>query len=123
LGRLQNKVNGGGLQLTYAVLGAYSKYPRRAYIPSLEGSKKVSEKKFGFVCDDEEWFEKVTNGLGLVKKQDGAWGRHPLSFLMEAADDICYRIVDLEDGCRLGRALFEEVEQLLKPLAFNANGE
>ena len=40
---------------------------------------------------------------------------------MEAADDICYRIVDLEDGCRLGRVLFEEVEQLLKPLAFKAN--
>lgn len=120
LSRLQNKINGGGLQLTYAVLGAYSKYPRRAHISSLEGSEKVSEKKFGFVTGDEEWFVKVADGLGLKKKLDGAWSRHPLAFLMEAADDICYRIVDLEDGHRLGRVTFAEAEKLLKPIAFDS---
>lgn len=118
LSRLQNKINGGGLQLTYAVLGAYGKYPRRAHISSLEGSEKVSEKKFGFVTGDEEWFVKVAEGLGLKRKLDGAWSRHPLAFLMEAADDICYRIVDLEDGHRLGRVTFKEAEDLLKPIAF-----
>jgi dGTPase len=122
LSRLQNKINGGGLQLTYAVLGAYGKYPRRAYIPSMERSEKVSEKKFGFVVGDEEWFVKVADGLGLKKKLDGSWSRHPLAFLMEAADDICYRIVDLEDGHRLGRVTFAESEQHLKPIAF-APGE
>ena len=118
LGRLQNKIDGGGLQLTYAVLGAYSKYPRCSLVPSLAGSKKVSEKKFGFVFGDKEWFVRVADGLGLRKKQDGAWVRHPLAFLMEAADDICYRIVDLEDGHRLRRVSFSQTELLLKPLAF-----
>lgn len=118
ISRLQNKINGGGLQLTYAVLGAYSKYPKRCYTPSLINLKKVSEKKFGFVVEDQSLFENVAKGLGLIKKQDIAWSRHPLAFLMEAADDICYRIVDLEDGCRLGVVAFEEAESLLKPLAF-----
>lgn len=122
LSRLQNKINGGGLQLTYAVLGTYSKYPRRAHISSLEGSEKVSEKKFGFVTGDEEWFVKVADGLGLKKKLDGAWSRHPLAFLMEAADDICYRIVDLEDGHRLGRVTFSDAKQLLEPIAFGSDG-
>ncbi|MCW5602386.1 deoxyguanosinetriphosphate triphosphohydrolase [Nitrosomonas sp.] len=122
LSRLQNKINGGGLQLTYAVLGAYSKYPRRAHILSLEGSEKVSEKKFGYVIGDEEWFVKVAEGLGLKKKLDGAWSRHPLAFLMEAADDICYRIVDLEDGHRLGRVTFSDAKQLLEPIAFGSEG-
>jgi dGTPase len=118
LGRLQNKIDGGGLQLTYAVLGAYTKYPRRSFLPGFSESKKVSEKKFGFVAEDEPWFSKVAAGLGLVEKQRGAWARHPLAFLMEAADDICYRIVDLEDGHRLRQVTFEETEHLLKPLAF-----
>jgi dGTPase len=120
LSRLQNNINGGGLQLTYAVLGAYSKYPRRAHISSLEGSVKVSEKKFGFVIGDEEWFIKVADGLGLKKKMDGAWSRHPLAFLMEAADDICYRIVDLEDSHRLGRVTFKEAAENLEPIAFDS---
>lgn len=118
LGRLQNKIDGGGLQLTYAVLGAYTKYPRRSLVPGFSKSKKVSEKKFGFVAEDEPWFAKVAAGIGLVEKQPGAWARHPLAFLMEAADDICYRIVDLEDGHRLRRVTFEQTEHLLKPLAF-----
>ncbi|SDW26490.1 MULTISPECIES: hypothetical protein [Nitrosomonas] len=81
---------------------------------------KVSEKKFGFVIGDEEWFIKVADGLGLKKKMDGAWSRHPLAFLMEAADDICYRIVDLEDGHRLGRVTFKEAAEHLEPIAFDS---
>lgn len=122
LGRLQNKVDGGGLQLTYAVLATYTKYPRRSFLPAFSSSAKVSEKKFGFVTDDEQWFAKVAAGVGLVEKQPGAWVRHPLAFLMEAADDICYRIVDLEDGHRLRQVTFEQTAHLLKPLAF-APGE
>lgn len=122
LGRLQNRVDGGGMQLTHAVLAAFSKYPRRSYLPAFDGSKKVSEKKFGFVVGDEEWFSKVAAGTGLIKKLAGAWSRHPLAFLMEAADDICYRIVDLEDGHRMRCISFKEAEELLSPLAFGANG-
>jgi dGTPase len=120
LSRLQNRVDGGGMQLTLAVLAAFSKYPRRSCLPALDGSKKVSEKKFGFVVDDAEWFAKVADGTGLRKKLDGAWGRHPLAFLMEAADDICYRIVDLEDGHRMRCIPFAETKELLAPLAFKA---
>lgn len=120
LTRLQNAIDRGGIQLTYAVLGVFTKYPRCAYLPGLDTSQKISEKKFGYVCGDAESFRMIAEGLGLIKKQEGAWSRHPLAFLMEAADDICYRIIDLEDGHRVGRVSFEETERLLKPIAFRS---
>lgn len=122
LTRLQNAVDRGGLQLTYAVLGTYSKYPRKGLIPNFDDSEKVSEKKFGFMQADSESFEKVAESLGLINKQNGAWSRHPLAFLMEAADDICYRIIDLEDGYRIGRVSFLETKDLLESVAFDENG-
>lgn len=120
LTRLQNPHNLGGLQLTYAVLGAFSKYPRRSVVHSMQGSKNVSEKKFGFFSADAASFEEIAEGLGLKRKARDAWSRHPLAFLTEAADDICYRIVDFEDGFRLGRVLFSDVEPPLKEIAFKA---
>lgn len=118
LTRLQNAVNRGGLQLTYAVLGTYSKYPRKGFISDFDDSKKVSEKKFGFMQADSKLFDLVAKNLELINKQNGAWSRHPLAFLMEAADDICYRIIDLEDGYRIGRVSFKETEELLELVAF-----
>jgi dGTPase len=50
----------------------------------------------------------------LRKITDNAWSRHPLAFLVEAADDICYSIIDLEDGCRLGLVSVEETIELLR---------
>jgi dGTPase len=124
LTRLQSPQNDGGLQLTYAVLGAFSKYPRQSVVPGIKDSNKVSEKKFGFFSVDALSFVEVAEGLGLRQKARSAWSRHPLAFLTEAADDICYRIVDFEDGFRLGRVLFSEVEQPLKTIAFvNASRE
>lgn len=52
----------------------------------------------------------------MSKAAGGAWCRHPLAFLVEAADDICYSIIDLEDGCRLGLVSFEETVELLAPI-------
>jgi len=115
--RLQNANHRGGFQLTYAVLGAFGKYPRPS---DLLKSTKISEKKFGYYADDSENFRSVADGLGLISKEDGAYCRHPLAFLMEAADDICYNIVDLEDGHRLGRIHFSEACGLLVPIAFPA---
>jgi dGTPase len=123
LTRLQNAVGRGGLQMTYAVLGAYTKYPRIAHVPGLPMSKKVSEKKFGICIEDELNFTSIADAIGLTRKAKGAWVRHPLAFLMEAADDICYRIVDLEDGQRLGRVSFAEAEFLLAPIAFDGGDE
>jgi dGTPase len=112
--RLQDAIDAGGLQLTYATLGTFTKYPRKAWMPELAASKNVSEKKYGFFASDQDTFEQIAEQLTLVEKSRESWCRHPLAFLMEAADDICYRIVDLEDGQRLGRVPFKEAEELLK---------
>jgi dGTPase len=93
LTRLENPSNNGGLQLTHATLAVFTKYPRLSVVSGLSGSKDVSEKKFGICAADRAAFERVAVGTGLLSKVDGAWSRHPLAFLMEAADDICYRIV------------------------------
>ncbi|TAK84090.1 MAG: deoxyguanosinetriphosphate triphosphohydrolase [Betaproteobacteria bacterium] len=118
LTRLQNSQNAGGLQLTYAVLGAYTKYPKQSVVPGMEKSKKVSEKKFGIYQAELPHFREIADKLGLLPKRNDAWVRHPLTFLVEAADDICYRVIDFEDGCRLGRVSFSEAEPLLRPIAF-----
>ena len=54
--------------------------------------------------------------LGLEKVGNDCWARHPLAFLVEAADDICYNIIDLEDGSTLGLVTFEDTLSLLKPI-------
>lgn len=103
-----------GLQLTYATLGAFSKYPRQSLLPEAEKDRR-SQKKFGFFQAEKIIFEGLANGLGLIERIDGrAWVRHPLAFLVEAADDICYAIIDLEDGCTLGLVTLEETIDLLK---------
>jgi dGTPase len=117
ISRLQNAVNRGGFQLTHAVLAAFAKYPRGASMPTMVKGR-VSEKKFGYVDDDAANFAIVAADTGLIAKAPGAWCRHPLAFLMEAADDICYGVVDLEDGHRLSRVSFEQVSALLWPIAF-----
>jgi dGTPase len=104
--------NDYGLKLTMATLGAFTKYPCQALFPSRNKSKK-SQKKFGYFQSEKEIFNEVAAQLGLIKTSDNSWCRHPLTFLVEAADDICYSIIDLEDGCRLGLITFDETVQLL----------
>ncbi len=113
LTRLQFPSQVGGMQLSAAVLGAFSKYPRRSAVEAL-GAGGISGKKFGFFHSDEENFRQIAEVLGLHGKADGAWHRHPLAFLMEAADDICYRIMDVEDGFRTGCLPFDEVRSLFE---------
>lgn len=115
--RLQSSINQGGFQLTYAVLAAFAKYPRPSYLPNASKGF-VSEKKFGFYTHDADNFHAIATGTGLKKKANGAFARHPLAFLMEAADDICYGIVDLEDGHRLSRVSFDQARALMWPIAF-----
>ena len=104
-----------GMKLTCATLGAFTKYPCPAYFPSRDKSKK-SQKKFGFFQSEKEIFSDLAGQLELSKAAGRAWCRHPLAFLVEAADDICYSIIDLEDGCRLGLVSFEETVELLAPI-------
>ena len=118
---LQNPDVKGGLQLTYATLGAFTKYPRESYAGKefVDVLKKKAYKKFGFFQIEKNLFKDVADATGLNRRKgnkDFWWCRHPVAFLVEAADDICYRIMDLEDGFRLGLISFKETEELLMPL-------
>ena len=109
--RILNKNQYQGLQLTYATLGAFTKYPCPALFATRD-KKKKSQKKYGFFQTEVGIFQEVASQLQLIQ-QGEAWSRHPLAFLVEAADDICYSVIDLEDGCRLGLVSFEETVELL----------
>jgi dGTPase len=97
------------------VLGAFTKYPCPSFFPDRNKSRK-SQRKFGFFDAERGQFAEVAAELGLVGTGKHAWCRHPLAFLVEAADDICYSIIDLEDGCRLGLVTLEETIELLAPI-------
>ena len=92
----------GGLRLSYATLGAFTKYPKES-LPK-KPTTHISDKKFGFFQSEKDAFEDVASELGLKKRsnEDLSFSRHPLAFLVEAADDICYTIIDFEDGINLG---------------------
>lgn len=122
ISRLQSAVDRGGFQLTCAVLAAFAKYPRGSVMAGADKAR-ISEKKFGYCAHDADNFRLVAEATGLVAKGDGAWCRHPLAFLMEAADDICYGIVDLEDGHSLGRVSFADTRALMWPIAFPPDQE
>ncbi|MGB0357481.1 MAG: dGTP triphosphohydrolase [Flavobacteriaceae bacterium] len=88
----------GGLRLSYATLGAFTKYPK-ASLPH-RPTTHVADKKFGFFQAQQTDYNAVAQELGLA--QDKKILRHPLAFLVEAADDICYTLIDFEDGINLG---------------------
>lgn len=93
----------GGLRLTYAVLGAFMKYPKES-LPK-KPTQNISDKKYGFFQSDKDFFKEVAQELGLIPNKTGndiGYERHPLAYLVEAADDICYTIIDFEDGINLG---------------------
>lgn len=89
----------GGLRLSYATLGAFTKYPKKA-LPK-KPSPHIADKKYGYFKAQESLFQDLATDLGLAKRPEG-FARHPLTFLVEAADDICYTIIDFEDGINLG---------------------
>ncbi|MEZ4855156.1 MAG: deoxyguanosinetriphosphate triphosphohydrolase [Gelidibacter sp.] len=93
----------GGLRLSYATLGAFMKYPKES-LPK-KPTTHIADKKYGFFQSEKEAFLDIVNELGLLKRSktdDISFSRHPLAFLVEAADDICYTIIDFEDGINLG---------------------
>lgn len=109
----------GGLGLCYATLGAFTKYPKTAAAvkqKAVDGGKRASQKKYGIFNYQKNVLEEVAKDLGLLSLGGDSWARHPLAFVMEAADDICYRIIDFEDGIRLGLIGVEEGFGLLKNL-------
>lgn len=93
----------GGLRLSYATLGAFMKYPKES-LPK-KPTKNIADKKYGFFQTDAAFFEDVAKELGMIPNKTGndiGFERHPLAYLVEAADDICYTIIDFEDGINLG---------------------
>lgn len=92
----------GGLRLSYATLGAFMKYPKES-LPH-KPTNHIADKKYGFFQSDKKLFEEVAEELGLIqrRKNEVSYARHPLAYLVEAADDICYTIIDFEDGINLG---------------------
>lgn len=113
--RILNKGSYQGLNLTLATLGAFTKYPRESLIQSPDKLRK-SQKKYGFFQSEKEIFQKLANEVGLKNlgtTADNLWCRHPLAFLVEAADDICYSLIDLEDGCRLGLVSYDQTKDLM----------
>ena len=108
---LSHQFNGrrpGGFALTYSTLASIIKYP----FPSTAATKKP---KFGFFESEAESFRKITEELGIVEVDTELhkFARHPLVFLVEAADDICYQIMDIEDAHRLKLLTPAETKELL----------
>ncbi|MFD2602185.1 deoxyguanosinetriphosphate triphosphohydrolase [Flavobacterium suzhouense] len=115
----------GGLRLSYATLGAFMKYPKES-LPK-KPTPNIADKKYGFFQSDAAFFQEVANDLGLIPNKTGddiGYERHPLAYLVEAADDICYTIIDFEDGINLG-VISEDyaLEYLIKLVKDNVHVE
>lgn len=98
----------GGFALTYTTVASIVKYPYSSGHPEL--------KKYGFFQNEKQMFLDIASELGLKETSPGIYARHPLVYLVEAADDICYQIMDIEDAHKLDIISTEETRNLL--LAF-----
>lgn len=110
--RIENNLFAGGLRLTSPTLGTLLKYPWT--------SQDAGEKgKFSCYQTELAILQQLAAQLGLIERGEQRWCRHPLCYLMEAADDICYAIMDLEDAIELSILSFEDVQPVLLALAGN----
>lgn len=102
----------GGFVMTYSTLASIVKYP---YPASLAGSKS----KFGFFTTEEKDYQKIAEELGIKRlSKEGEtirYARHPLVYLVEAADDICYQMMDIEDAYKLKLLTPREAKELYLP--------
>lgn len=104
---LTHQFNGkreGGFALTYSTLASIVKYP-------FESTQAVKP-KFGFFQSDKENYYRIAESLGIKKQVENKYCRHPLVYLVEAADDICYQIMDLEDAFKLGILSYERIKTM-----------
>ncbi len=105
------------LKLTYASLGAFAKYPCESLLAEKDKTRK-SQKKYGFYQSEKEIFKTIATELGLtsLSDKDITYTRHPLVYLVEAADDICYLIIDLEDAYRMKVISYTQFVDMVAPL-------
>ena len=116
----QNGKDGGGTQLTYATLASIAKYP----CESVARQKGVlHRKKFGFFQNEKSTFLDIAESVGMISESSEpvVYKRHPFVFLVEAADDICYNIIDMEDAHRLGIVSTSDCENLFFELIRSEN--
>ncbi|MBB3140533.1 deoxyguanosinetriphosphate triphosphohydrolase [Halomonas organivorans] len=106
----------GGMRLTAATLGTLLKYPWTVEHGGAAG-------KFGCYQSEAHLLAEVAERLGLLPQGDNRWSRHPLAWLVEAADDICYALLDLEDGLEMGILGFDEVAEVLTQIAGGEPGD
>ena len=110
----------GGYGLTYATIGSFIKYPYTS-------AKECGTGKFGCFASEEETLHRVAQKLGLPalseESEHPEYARHPLVYLVEAADDICYQIMDLEDAYKLKILSREECTELLYPFLTDTERE
>lgn len=99
----------GGFVMTYSTLASIVKYP---YASSAAGTKG----KFGFFQSEQPYFQRIADEMGLLRRSNKEeplqYVRHPLVYLVEAADDICYEIMDIEDAHKLKILSYPETEEL-----------
>ncbi len=104
--RIENHLFDGGLRLTFPTLGTLLKYPW--------GVDNAGEKgKFSAFLSESDILNALGRDLELISTGPNRWQRHPLAYLLEAADDICYAILDLEDAVELHILGFEDVKPIL----------
>ena len=100
----------GGFVMTYSTLASIVKYPYASSAASKKG-------KFGFFKSEQEYYQRIADEMGIMCKsapdEPLRYARHPLVYLVEAADDICYEIMDLEDAHKLKILTYDETERLL----------
>lgn len=96
----------GGMSLTYATLATLVKYPYLSY-------NKGGKKKYNVFYSEKETFKKVMDGCGIpcLDENNFVYARHPLSYMMEAADDICYLILDMEDAHKRGIVATQKIDR------------
>ncbi|RXZ42036.1 deoxyguanosinetriphosphate triphosphohydrolase [Crenobacter cavernae] len=112
LATLEMYATEGGMRLTAAAIGALIKYPWTA-----SAEPAFVRDKFNIYQAELPYFGRVADELGLIMRGPEQWARHPLSYLMEAADDICYAILDLEDAVEIGILDYSEFEKLFSKFA------
>lgn len=103
-----------GMRLTYATLATFMKYPWLADVARTQ--KTPRPEKFSAFVSERDALLEVCTATGLEKRGDNYFCRHPLAFLVEAADDFCYAIIDLEDGLEMDLLHWSEVYPLLQPV-------
>jgi dGTPase len=116
IARLSMYAQAGGMRLTAATLGTFAKYPQSSRHQRC--APHVARKKFNYFHAEAAAFRGVAEACGLLPwDEPEAWCRHPLAYLVEAADDICYTVLDAEDGYLTERFSFSEICELLEPIA------